>query len=219
MTADAILLAAGKGLRMQADKNKVLLPIDGVSILRRTVKTFAESGLFERIVVVGAAEELPQLAAECEPYAVLLAAGGELRRDSVLCGLAHCTAELVAIHDAARPFVTQKVIADSLQSAAEKGSGVAGVPLKDTVKVVSPGGVITHTPPRKSLVSVQTPQSFRRALISRAYAAVPDRDVTDDASVLERYGGTVYITPGDPMNIKITTAEDLLIGQVFAREG
>ena len=128
----------------------------------------------------------------------------------------------VAIHDGARPLVTAEVIARTLESAKKYGSGVAAVPLKDTVKRVNEGGVVVDTPPRDALRAVQTPQTFEAELIRRAHAAYAlGERATDDAALAERMGVKVRLTEGDVENIKLTTPEDMLLARqvILKREG
>ena len=127
-----------------------------------------------------------------------------------------------AIHDGARPLVTAEVIARTLESAKKYGSGVAAVPLKDTVKRVNEGGVVVDTPPRDALRAVQTPQTFEAELIRRAHAAYAlGERATDDAALAERMGVKVRLTEGDVENIKLTTPEDMLLARqvILRREG
>ena len=131
-------------------------------------------------------------------------------------------AQYVAIHDGARPLVTAEVIARTLESAKKYGSGVAAVPLKDTVKRVNEGGVVVDTPPRDALRAVQTPQTFEAELIRRAHAAYAlGERATDDAALAERMGVKVRLTEGDVENIKLTTPEDMLLARqvILRREG
>ena len=128
----------------------------------------------------------------------------------------------MAIHDGARPLVTAEVIARTLESAKKYGSGVATVPLKDTVKRVNEGGVVVDTPPRDALRAVQTPQTFEAELIRRAHAAYAlGERATDDAALAERMGVEVRLTEGDVENIKLTTPEDMLLARqvILRREG
>lgn len=140
--------------------------------------------------------------------------GGADRQESVLRGLEACDeqAEIIAIHDGARPLVTQKVIERTIESAKRYGTGVAAVPLKDTVKRVNEAGVVIETPRRDALRAVQTPQTFEASLIRRAHAQGGER-ATDDAALVERLGVEVRLTEGDVENIKLTTPEDMLLAE------
>ena len=152
------------------------------------------------------------------------AAGGASRAQSVLLAALAASegCELLAVHDGARPLVTADVIARTLESAKKYGSGVAAVPLKDTVKRVNEGGVVVDTPPRDALRAVQTPQTFEAELIRRAHAAYAlGERATDDAALAERMGVEVRLTEGDVENIKLTTPEDMLLARqvILRREG
>jgi 2-C-methyl-D-erythritol 4-phosphate cytidylyltransferase/2-C-methyl-D-erythritol 2,4-cyclodiphosphate synthase len=172
---------------------------------------FVACGPKENMPAADLVETCEAIAAACpKPCAVVQ--GGATRADSVRNGLAAATGELVAIHDAARPFVSESVITAALTAAAETGAAAPAVPVKDTVKVADSSGRVLDTPDRATLYAVQTPQCFRRALYTRALAAVTGekaRLVTDDCSLFELAGLPVRLTEGDYANYKITTKEDL----------
>lgn len=217
----AVVVAAGKGARMGLGHNKVFEPLCGVPVIVRTVRALRETGLFDGgIVVVTGEDDLPRMRALLAGEGVTLCAGGADRQQSVCNGLAACPpqADIIAVHDGARPLVTREVIARTVESALATGSGVAAVPLKDTVKVVDEAGRAVRTPPRETLRAVQTPQTFRAALIRRAHALGKDGPrATDDAALVERLGERVTLTEGDPLNIKLTTPQDLLLAREALR--
>lgn len=135
--------------------------------------------------------------------------GGSRRRDSVAAGLAAAgDAEIVLVHDAARPLVSAALIEAVIAAARAHGAATAAVPSVDTVKRVR-GGMVVETVPRDQLVSVQTPQGFATALLRRAHAVDPDEDVSDDCLLVERLGEPVAVVPGEPANRKVTHPEDL----------
>jgi 2-C-methyl-D-erythritol 4-phosphate cytidylyltransferase len=142
-----------------------------------------------------------------------IVAGGESRAASVRCGLAAVPveAEVVLVHDAARPLTTPAVFEAVLGSLAEVGldGAVPGVPVHDTIKQVDTEQMITATLDRTTLVAVQTPQGFRASVLRRAHAAAGTDGATDDAVLVEAAGGRVRVVPGDPANLKITTPDDL----------
>nr|MCR4706502.1 2-C-methyl-D-erythritol 4-phosphate cytidylyltransferase [Clostridiales bacterium] len=219
----AVIVAAGKGTRMGAGRNKVFLPLAGEPILLRTLRAFAESGLYDRLVVVTGEEDRAE--AECLLSAAgipaLVYAGGADRQESVRLGLASLPDwdGLVSIHDGARPLVTREILEASLESAGRTGSGVAAVPVKDTIRRLREDGTL-ETPPREELRAMQTPQTFRlleiRTLHERCRKKT--RRVTDDAELLLREGLPVTLSPGSPENIKVTTREDLLLaGEILRR--
>lgn len=223
----AVIVAAGRGTRMGLERNKVLAPLCGEPVIARTVRAFERTGWFDGgiVVVTGACDlcEMKRILADAGLHAQVVLGGAD-RQESVCRGLAATNpeAKYVAIHDGARPLVTAEVIARTLESAKKYGSGVAAVPLKDTVKRVNEGGVVVDTPPRDALRAVQTPQTFEAELIRRAHAAYAlGERATDDAALAERMGVKVRLTEGDVENIKLTTPEDMLLARqvILRREG
>ena len=227
----AVIVAAGRGARMGLERNKVLYPLCGEPIIVRTVRAFAQSGLFDGgiVVVTGACdlEEMQRMLEDAGLPVRALVEGGADRQESVYRGVQACdpAADIIAIHDGARPLVTREVILRTLESAKEHGSGVASVPLKDTIKRVDDQGCVVDTPRRDMLRAVQTPQTFDAALIRRAHerfqaGGANGQRATDDAMLAEWMGHTVHLTEGDVENIKLTTPEDMLLaGQVLLRRG
>ena len=223
----AVVVAAGRGTRMGAGMNKVLLPVCGVPVIVRSVRALWESGLFDGGIVVVTGEEdrerIGRLLEEAGLRAVLCTGGAD-RQESVRRGLAALPreTELVAIHDGARPLVTRGVLAASLESAGTRGSGVAAIPLKDTVKRAAADGRVLETPERASLRAVQTPQTFRYAEIRSAHErhAEDSARATDDAALLERDGMPVYLTEGSEENLKLTTPQDIALAErILERRG
>jgi len=224
----AVIVAAGRGSRMGLDRNKVLYPLLGEPIVVRTARAFAESGLFDGgVVVVTGACDMDEMRAMMDTAGVSVRAvveGGADRQESVCRGVAACdpAADIIAIHDGARPLVTREVIAATIESAQRYGSGVAAVQLKDTVKRIDENGCVVDTPKRDMLRAVQTPQTFDAKLIREAHAryAYSAERATDDAMLAEWMGHTVRLTAGDVENIKLTTPEDMLLAeQVLIRRG
>lgn len=206
-TVAAVIVAAGASRRMGFDK--LAYPLDGGTVLEKSVRAFDTHPAIDEILLV-AGENAPQaalLAAACAKPAKTVA-GGATRVQSVRAGLDAVNAEYVAIHDAARPFVTPQVIWDALETAYETGAAAPAVPVKDTVKVAA-DGLVVETPAREKLYAVQTPQCFRTALYRQVLAQVCCDAVTDDCSAFELAGLPVRLTQGDYANYKITTREDL----------
>ena len=166
------------------------------------------------LVAGGNRRQCEAIAAAC-PKPCTVVQGGATRADSVHNGLAAAKGQLVAIHDAARPFASREVITQVLQAAAKTGAAAPAVPVKDTIKVVGTDGIVTATPERSTLMAVQTPQIFTAELLKQAYAqlAAHPAAVTDDASVVELMGHKVATALGRYENIKITTPEDLLFAE------
>ena len=215
----AVLVAAGSSTRMGFDK--LSFDLGGETVLERSVRAFDECPEVDELVIVtGASSENAQRAAARCKKPVRLVKGGSTRAESARSGVAAAHGRLVAVHDAARPFVSQSVIADTIAAAARCGAAAPAVPVKDTVKqakggdgkTVPEGCMVENTPDRSTLYAVQTPQCFDRA----AYLAALDeldeasaRLVTDDCSLFELTGRPVELVQGDYANIKITTREDL----------
>lgn len=219
----AVIVAAGKGTRMGLGRNKVLFPVCGVPVIVYTVRAFEESGLFDGgIVVVTGRDDLAEMRELFARFHLnaRLAEGGADRQQSVLRGLeaTEGAAEIIAIHDGARPLVTREVIERTIESAKRYGSGVTSVPLKDTVKRVREDGSVVETPRRDALRAVQTPQTFEASLIREAHARGNEGErATDDAALVERMGVAVRLTEGDVENIKLTTPEDMLLAEQVIR--
>lgn len=216
----AVVVAAGKGTRFGQPYNKVFHPLDGVSVLTRCLKALEAFGVFEGAVLVLSSqdEEAYQALIAREGESPLVRArctGGASRQESVLSGLRLVpqNAGIVAIHDAARPFVTRRIICETVASASQYGSGVPARPLTDTVKLLGDDGRAIETPPRERLCAVQTPQTFRYGDILRAHiqAVQEGFTATDDAALYERYIGGVHIVMNEDCarNIKVTTQQDI----------
>lgn len=222
----AIIMAAGKGKRMQTAVSKQFLPVCGKEILAWTVDVFEKSPLVDTILLMASADGKEDVQHLWDSYGwkkvAAVLEGGKERQNSVANGLAAVGEEtdIVLIHDGVRPFVTEEMIADSIVAAQAYGGAVIGVPAKDTIKVCSADGLAVETPDRSTLWQIQTPQTFQRDLIVNAYEKA-DRDGflgTDDASVAEFAGHQVKVVMGSYRNIKITTKEDLVIAEAFFKE-
>lgn len=208
----AIIVAAGASRRMGFDKLSYRLP-DGQTVLEKSCAALAAHPAVTQLVLVAGAnrETCERIAQRC-PKPCVVVAGGETRADSVRHGLEVASGELVAIHDAARPFVSQAVITAALQATAQTGAAAPAVPVKDTIKVADADGRVQNTPDRATLYAVQTPQCFSRKLYLEALERVTGEKahlVTDDCSLFELADFPVTLTQGDYENYKITTKEDL----------
>ena len=218
-----IIVSAGSSTRMDGI-DKTVAPLGGVPLVARTVEAFQASPAVDEIVLVVARVHLSgitDLAAERGWNKVSgIRLGGRRRQDSVRLGLlALGGCEWVLVHDGARPLVSERLITEGLTAARETGAAIAAVRPKDTVKQLRLDGGIGRTLNRERLVSVQTPQVFRRTLLEQAHAKVA-RDVTDDAAMVERLGIEVRVYEGDYANIKVTTPEDLAVAEaLLARMG
>ncbi len=215
----AIVLAGGSGTRMGADRNKVLLTLQGKPVIARSVQAF--EGLVEGAVLVSREEDIPAMQAAVQGIGipVTIVSGGSTRQDSVwngLCALPEgCTH--VLIHDGARCLVDQGTIHRCMASVEACGTGVAAIPAIDTIKQVDADENATATPDRTNLRVVQTPQGFTVELIRKAHIAARQEGFlgTDDASLVERMGHPVRLTLGDRRNLKLTTPEDMKMAEVL----
>lgn len=222
----AVIVAAGKGKRMGTEISKQFLPLGGKEILAHTVEKFEKAESIRDIILVTGEDSLQDVQEMAQEYGWekirSVVAGGKERQDSVWNGLQEVSddTEIVLIHDGVRPFVTEDILNGSIETALEMGGCVAGVPAKDTIKVCNGGNIAVETPDRSTLWQIQTPQTFRRERIIKAYEqAKTDGFVgTDDASLAEHSGYPVKVMMGSYRNIKITTKEDLLIGEAFLKE-
>ncbi len=219
----AILVAAGSAQRMQGI-DKMLTPLLGIPVLLRSVRALAESPEIDRIYIVtreDLIEPVKELCAEEAKVAAVLP-GGASRGESVLRGLLASQEELVAIHDGARPLVSQAVIAEAIWAAAEMGAAAPAIAVHDTVKVAQ-NGLVTETPDRSCLYAVQTPQVFKREGILKALEAALSQNLplTDDCSAAEMAGHPVRLTRGSEENLKITVPTDLILAEAILkrREG
>lgn len=217
--AEAIILAGGSGTRMGREKQYLLL--GGKPLIERTVENFVKSGLFSKIILALSPENLAAHGPEWAKAGVETATAGATRTESLRNAfrLVGPDAELVAVHDGARPFADADLIGRCLDAAAAAGAAVPAVPLKDTVKTVARGGAeFESTPDRASLMAVQTPQCYRRQVLADILAAAGKKDYSDESQILETLGVKAAVVPSTYRNIKITTPEDLLIAEAFMKE-
>ncbi|PZQ83678.1 MAG: bifunctional 2-C-methyl-D-erythritol 4-phosphate cytidylyltransferase/2-C-methyl-D-erythritol 2,4-cyclodiphosphate synthase [Ancylobacter novellus] len=219
MRTDVIVVAAGSGQRAGEGMPKQYRHIGGQTVLRRTLERFATHEGIRRVLPV----IHPDHAALCAesarelPGILTPVAGGATRQASVRAGLealADDPPDLVLIHDAARPFVSARLISDAIATAQRHGAAVPALALVDTIKAVPEPGFLAGGPSRDGLRSVQTPQSFRFDLILAAHRGQIGRDdLTDDAAVAEAAGHPVASFAGDPANVKLTTPEDFVTAE------
>jgi 2-C-methyl-D-erythritol 4-phosphate cytidylyltransferase/2-C-methyl-D-erythritol 2,4-cyclodiphosphate synthase len=219
MHVTAIIAAAGEGRRLGAALPKQLLDIGGRTILERSVAAFADHDRVDEVIVVlpaALAAAPPEWLAASRPAPRLrIVAGGERRQDSVANAFDRVAAhaDVVLVHDAARPFVSTELISRAIDAAVEHGAAIVALPARDTVKRVEASGghpVITGTIPRDTVYLAQTPQAFRRDVLRAAVALGRSGvDATDEAMLAEQAGHRVHVVEGDPANVKITTSGDL----------
>ncbi len=216
MSNIAIILGAGNSTRMKSDKSKLLLEINGKTVIERTVAVFSKIDLIDEIIVVCRESDLDDFEIVLSDYELSYCFGGNTRQESVMNAvntIDEC--DLLVIHDGARPLVTEKEITDTIALARDKGAAAVGVPVKDTIKVIDKSMQIIDTPDRSTLISIRTPQifDFETYIDAAQLARKQGRDFTDDCRLVENYGKPVYAVTGDYSNIKITTPEDIAVAE------
>lgn len=218
-TVAAVLVAAGSGERLGAAVPKAFCSVGGRTLLEHASERFVAHPRIASVVIVAPATHVQEAARLTGQPAV---AGGASRQESVAAGLAALdeAAELVLVHDVARPFVPAAVIA-SVVAALEQGADAAVpvVPIHDTVRRVDPAGAFVEVVDRSALVAVQTPQGFVRSVLTRAHEAGRELAVTDDAALVEAMGGRVVAVPGADESFKITRPWDLAVAEGVATRG
>jgi 2-C-methyl-D-erythritol 4-phosphate cytidylyltransferase len=235
MKVIVIIPAAGLGTRMapagkKAAASKQFFEIDGVPIIIHTLRAFAGNPRIGQIVVALRKSEMDQFSRQLQKEKlegkVAVVEGGEHRQQSVGNALAKLKAapdDVVLVHDAVRPFVDDEIIDHVISEVEKHGAAVAGLPAVDTIKQVeraAEGAIITSTIPRERVVQAQTPQGFRYEIIKRAFdSAAADGFIgTDEASLVERMGESVWVVMGSARNIKITTPGDMELAEFFLKK-
>ena len=216
MSNTAIILAAGNGTRMKADKSKLLLEINGKTVIERTVETFSKIADIDDIIVVVREADIPLYEKVLSNYDISYCIGGSTRQESVSNAVDTVDdCDMIIIHDGARPLVSEDEISNTLRIAVEKGAAAVGVRVKDTIKVVDKNNKIIDTPERSSLIAIQTPQIFKfdKYVEAMKLAKKQGKDFTDDCKLFENAGENVYVVIGEYTNIKITTPEDIPVAQ------
>lgn len=217
-TEYALIVAGGKGTRIKSKVPKQFLDVGGIPVLMRTINAFYAYSPSIRVVVVLPEDDFTLWHELCKLHnydkPVILQAGGETRFQSVKKGLERIEdAGLVAIHDGVRPLISKDIIAASFRLAAVHGSAVAAVRLKESIRMTDQD--TTKAIDRSKFRLIQTPQTFNIHLIKQAYRIKEDPALTDDASVAEQAGHAISLFEGSYENIKITTAEDLVIAEAL----
>lgn len=219
----AIIAAAGAGTRMASDRPKQFLLLAGMPVIFHTLKRFEQCDSIHEVIVVLPAEESAGFLSLAGKYGLGKVArvvpGGATRADSVKRGLLairSATAEIVAVHDGVRPFVTVEEIDATIAAAREDGAAILVAPVTDTIKHVGDSRVL-RTLDRTGLRRALTPQCFRYEVLRQAYqdADVSDPSLTDESALVEQLGHTVTVVEGSARNIKITTAEDFVIAEAI----
>lgn len=219
MSNTAIILGAGSGSRMKSDKNKMLMTILGKTVIERSVEAFLAIKEVDEIIVTAREQELDDYIALFEKEdRVSFVIGGDTRQQSVKNAVEMIEeADLVLIHDGARPLIREQEIRLTMEAAKKYKAAAVGVPVKDTIKVVDSKRFVRKTPDRSKLFAVQTPQIFDFAIYQEAMRRVEKSgaDYTDDCQLIEAAGGKVKMVTGDYSNIKITTPDDIALAEMI----
>jgi 2-C-methyl-D-erythritol 4-phosphate cytidylyltransferase len=228
MSANAIIVAAGEGRRIGGDTPKIFAPLCGRPVLLRTLERFFSARTIGKVVVVVAADQVPRADAilradeASKNRAWVLQSGGATRQESVRQGLKMVDDDcaFIVIHDGARPFVSPALIDRAVEAAQSKGAVAVGLPVRDTIKLVSTDRWIESTPPRAALWEIQTPQVFRREMILAAHewAARTGFEATDDAMLVEKQDERVFVLEGERTNLKITFPDDLWLAEMMIQQ-
>ena len=220
----AVIVAAGSSERMGSDK--LMMKLGELPVLVRTLKAFQASPLVDEIIVVTKMEKLQEIADLCKEYGIekvnRVIAGGRTRTESALAGVSEVqpAAKLIAIHDGARPLVTEDLILRTVHAAAEHMAAAPAVKCVDTLMAVDENGCMIGTVDRETTVRIQTPQVFRAEIIKGALTKAVEKGITlpDDCAAAEMMGVHAKTVLGDEDNIKITTPRDLLFAAEILKE-
>ena len=223
-TCSAVIVAAGSSQRMGSDK--IMMKLGAMPVLARTVLAFENNELVDEIIIVTKTEKLEEIADLCHKNGLHkvkhIVSGGATRMESALAGVsaARHGAELIAIHDGARPLVSQELITRTILAARDYHSAVPAVASTDTLKTVDEKGFINGTVDRSVTVRVQTPQVFNADLIKGALTKAVEQGLplTDDCSAMEMMGVKTFVVEGEPENIKITTPEDMVTAKAIVED-
>ncbi|MGI8897311.1 MAG: 2-C-methyl-D-erythritol 4-phosphate cytidylyltransferase [Pyrinomonadaceae bacterium] len=222
----AIIAAAGQGTRIGGNRAKQFLELAGTPIIIHTLRSFELCEAIQEIILVLPAQDTADFLAIGKKHRLRklskIVSGGTTRAESVLNGLLavrSATAQIIAVHDGVRPFVTSDEITKTVKAAEVNEAAILAAAVTDTIKEVS-NGMVARTLPRSALRRALTPQCFRFELLRRAYEQVDvlDPELTDESSLVERLGVKVTIVEGSSRNIKITEPEDLVLGEALLKE-
>lgn len=216
MSNVAVILGAGNGTRMKINQSKLLLNIKGKTVLERSVNAFLNISDIDEIIVVARQQDISTFADLLPDERISFVIGGDTRQQSVMNAVDTIdSADLIIIHDGARPLVSKEDIENALICSKECKACALGVPVKDTIKVIDNDNFVVETPDRSTLFAVQTPQIFDFDLYKNAMKKAIDdnKDFTDDCGLIEYSGHKVKMVSGSYSNIKITTAEDIPLAE------
>jgi 2-C-methyl-D-erythritol 4-phosphate cytidylyltransferase len=217
----AIIVAGGNGSRMQQALPKQFIEVAGKPVLMHTIEQFYAYNEDVRLIVVLPEQQQATWRSLCQKHKFtifhMMVTGGATRFESVKNGLAMVHGDgLVAVHDGVRPFITLEIIKETYHAAAVHGAAVVAVSPKDSIREIYTNG--SRAVPRTNYKLVQTPQCFKAGLLRKAYEQPASDHFTDDASVVEMLGEKIVLVEGSYRNIKITTPEDLILAEAFAKE-
>jgi 2-C-methyl-D-erythritol 4-phosphate cytidylyltransferase len=222
MSVCAVVPAGGAGTRMGVTVPKQFLKLNGKPILYYTLKTLQDCGIISELILVVPEKEYDNACADWlgKPEIVKkVVIGGEKRQDSVYNGFCEVSpqTEIVLVHDGVRPFLSRRMIQESVDVAREYGAAVTAIPLYDTIKRVDTSGLVSQTVDREGLWRVQTPQVFRYELLKDAFKKANFEKFygTDEGTLIEHLGKPVKVVEGSEQNIKITRPEDLRLSEIF----
>ncbi|MDD5005270.1 MAG: 2-C-methyl-D-erythritol 4-phosphate cytidylyltransferase [Candidatus Omnitrophica bacterium] len=222
MKVTAIVPAAGLGVRLKSNIAKPLVKINDEAIILQTLRKLSGHPLINDIIVVFNSQDIPELKDLIRQKQIRkikeVVAGGTFRKDSVKNGLKNVSGDtdFVLIHDGVRPFIEKKIISDVIEAAFKDGAAIVGIPLKSTIKKIKTKVLeVDSTLNRNEVWEIQTPQVFKKDLIMRAYDATDVTDVPDDAFLVERLGQRIVLVEGSPLNIKITTPDDIILAKAI----
>ena len=222
MSVCAIVPAGGSGTRMGGTVPKQFQSLNGKPILYHTIKTLQNCETISEIILVVPEKEYETANTDWLGKLEIVkkvVIGGEKRQDSVYNGFCEVSqdSEIVIVHDGVRPFLSQKMIADSIDAAREFGAAITAIPVHDTIKRVDTSGLVSQTIDREGLWRVQTPQAFRYSLLLDAFNKAKSENFygTDEGALIEHLGEPVKIVEGLEQNIKITRPEDLELSKAF----
>lgn len=207
---------------MGGEKKKQFLLLGGVPLIVHTLEIFQSNSLITEIILLIPNNEIDYCKKEivsCNRFTKLkkIVSGGEKRQDSVFNGLKWVSPEIdiIVVHDGVRPFLTKELLETTITEAQKKGAAIVAIPIKDTLKEISGQGIVGKGINRDLLWRIQTPQAFKKEIIVRAFekAGQDNFYATDESTLVTRLGAPVYVVSGSELNIKITTPEDLILGE------
>jgi 2-C-methyl-D-erythritol 4-phosphate cytidylyltransferase len=212
----AVILGAGNGTRMKSEKSKLLLDIMGSTVIERSVNAFLDISDIDEVIVTVREEDVEEFSNILTDERITFVIGGNTRQQSVKNAVETIDeADLIIIHDGARPFIKIEDIENTIRNAKEYNACAIGVPVKDTIKLIDDDKMVVGTPDRSKLFAVQTPQIFNFEMYKQALEKAENdgKDFTDDCQLIEYAGGKVKMVEGSYDNIKITTPDDIALAE------